>query len=542
MKIINVVFAFLVFCCCFGLNAQQNKYYAVYFKDKGIIDYQIDNVLSTKALALRAKNNIAIDEKDYFVCKDYLEVLDKAGCELLMTSRWLNCAVVKTYDNIEKIRESSFVKSIQIIDIEDESDVNYDKNDICYNNVSSKTDFLSYTESYTDTQLKIVNADCLHTAGFWGEGITIAVLDDGFKYADRMRVFNHLFDNEQIIATYNLVNDDNIYETGEHGSYVLSVLAGYKHGEFMGAAPNADYLLFKTEDNTQETILEEFTWVCAAEIADAYGVDIISSSLNYTEMDEQGQSHAYSDMDGNTCPVSIGASVAASRGILVVNSAGNYGSTAWKYIGAPADAFDIIAVGGINSDSTHWHSSAYGPSYDGRVKPEICCLSANVVVANVANGYSTTNGTSFATPLIAGACACLLQAFPHKTAADIRNAVLSYSNMYNAPNSELGFGIPDFYKSYCQILSLPEKNRVESLALIYPNPVIDNFRIISSVDFDKIYIYNVNGKLLNSEQHRNTDKDVAIFVDNCSAEMLMIVYIVFIDGRSVTKKVVVAEL
>ena len=248
----------------------------------------------------------------------------------------------------------------------------------------------------------------------------------------------------------------------------------------IGAAPMANYLLFRTEDSESETIVEEDYWAAAAELADSIGVDIINSSLGYTIMyDDTINSHTYSDMDGNTTIITKAADRAASRGILVVNSAGNSGLNSWYYIGAPADGDSVLAVGAVDYLGNIASFSSRGPSFDGRIKPNVCAKGMSVVVADQDSSIRYANGTSFSAPLVSGLSACLWQAILSNNIdvsnMDIISLIQESSSLFSNPNDSLGYGIPNFYLSFLN--SSIDSPNYESQINIFPNPFDNLFHL-----------------------------------------------------------------
>ncbi|MFK8061481.1 MAG: S8/S53 family peptidase, partial [Polaribacter sp.] len=279
-------------------------------------------------------------------------------------------------------------------------------------------------------------------------------------------------------------------------------------------APDAKFYLFISEIAETETVLEETLWVEAAERADSLGVNVINTSLGYTTYDNPNHSHSYSDMDGKTTFISRGAEIAASRGMLLVNSVGNSGNSDWKYMGAPADAPSVIAVGAVDASGNIASFSSFGPTSDGRIKPEILAQGANSAIINFSTGErSTSNGTSFSSPIMAGLIACLndeLGMFvkslggkrknnTENRTAVLKQAIYESSDKHNNPIPQYGYGIPNFELAYG--LYLDQIASVEDFSLsslkINPNPIISDFSItnlngdLSSVS---IKIFNILGK------------------------------------------------
>jgi hypothetical protein len=312
-------------------------------------------------------------------------------------------------------------------------------------------------------------------------------------------MFDHLWNNNKILDTWDFVlNQDldfSIDTIGYHGTMVLSCMGAYMPDSLIGTAPDASYLLYRTEDTSSETLLEEDNWVFAAEKADAFGADIINTSLGYSILDDSLESHSYSDMDGNTTVITIAADIAASKGMLVVNSAGNSGTSDWFYITAPADGDSVLTIGAVDSDSIVTSFSSRGPTSDGRMKPNIVAQGLNAVVCNLNNGIRTANGTSFSSPILAGMAASTWSALPLLSSMDLFELIQESGHLYPNGNNEYGFGVPNF-GMLIELLSISELPG-ENLKF-YPNPVSD-FLFLDLDYFEEhkvvsIAIYNVLGE------------------------------------------------
>jgi hypothetical protein len=255
---------------------------------------------------------------------------------------------------------------------------------------------------------------------------------------DSLRLQNRLLGYKDFVLPGN-----NLFEESTHGMSVASTIVGNMPGKLVGTAPKASVWLLRCEDANSEYIFEEDNWVAAAEFADSVGADVINSSLGYTRFDDPSQNHSYSDMDGNTTRITRGADIAASKGILVVNSAGNSGNENWHYIGAPADADSILTIGAVDKNGKIAYFSSFGPSYDGRVKPTICAQGKDAIVSSISDGVYPSNGTSFSSPIMAGAATCLWQANKNKSNMEIIDALIKSGSQYSNPDSVYGYGIPN---------------------------------------------------------------------------------------------------
>jgi hypothetical protein len=228
---------------------------------------------------------------------------------------------------------------------------------------------------------------------------------------------------------------------------VLSCMAAKVPGVMVGTAPGASYWLLRTEDANSEYLIEEHNWASGAEFADSAGADLINSSLGYTTFDDKSTNHKYADLDGKTAPATKAAAIAAKKGLIICNAAGNEGDGDWRYIGAPADAEGILTVGGVDPEGIAAAFSSLGPASDGRLKPNVAAQATETIVASVSGNFYPSQGTSFASPILCGMVACLLQANPGRLPADVIKAIELSGNKYHNPDSVLGYGIPDFIRA-----------------------------------------------------------------------------------------------
>ncbi len=429
------------------------KNYWVEFKDKADNPYLIyfpEAFLSQRAIARRQRQGIAVDESDLPVRPVYLDSLKQLGVSIHNTSKWLNGASVLATDSIIAFIDSlDFVKSVIQVGKHYERQVLLRKN----GKMRDSTANISILESpygLAEHQVKMLRGDYLHSRGFKGKGMLVAILDGGFANVEIMPFFDSLRAANRLRYSKDFVDkDDFVFETSGHGSEVLSVMAANFPGLMVGTAPEATYVCLKTEDIRGEYLVEECNWVAALEYADSLGVDVVNSSLGYTTFNDPSTNHSYSTLDGHSALATRGALMAAMKGMLLVNSAGNEGNSKWKYIDVPSDAENMLTVGGVTPSGQRARFSSVGPTFDGRIKPDVVALSTNVVVASINSPKVVhSRGTSFSAPLIAGLAACLWQAFPEKTNLEIMEAIRQSSSQAEAPDNELGFGIPDFSKAF----------------------------------------------------------------------------------------------
>jgi subtilisin family serine protease len=268
--------------------------------------------------------------------------------------------------------------------------------------------------------------------------------------------------------------------------------------------------LFVTEDSSSENPLEESLWVEAAEMADNLGVDVINTSLGYFGYDNPNYSHTYSDMNGTTAFISRGANIAFSRGMVVVVSAGNSANSANVHIGAPADAIQVLTVGAVDSARNYASFSSIGPSFDGRIKPDVMAQGLNAVVSNPSGTIVTNSGTSFSGPIIAGMVASFWQAFPTFTNAQIVQIIKESADHFTNPNPQYGYGIPNFQLALTNALSSMQFH--SDLILVYPNPVKDvvSFSIPTIGSYKEISIYNSLGQMVVYQSSLNQIQNISL--------------------------------
>ncbi len=407
------------------------------------------------------------------------------------TSRWLNTALFKSESpaDLTSLFNLPFVADVKIVKHPAGKNITNDKLRFALNQADPNS---------FDRPLSMLNGLAVHNSGFTGSGILVAVLDGGFANADKISSLRDLRDRDGIKGTLDVVGkSDFVYSFHNHGTAVLSVLAGNASGSIAGSAPGADFWLIRTEDVSTEYPVEEDFWVAGAEFADSIGADIISSSLGYFTFDDPQLSYKYSDMDGNTTFVTKGADFAASRGILTVCSAGNERNSQWLHIIAPSDGDSVLAVGAVDGNMKISSFSSAGPSFDRRVKPDVAAQGVSVPVQVNALTVDRASGTSFSCPVISGLCACILQAVPEATGADIISALQEASDRFLSPDSLYGYGIPDISKA---IRLLQEKllMRPENGVVLYPNPSSDLIRITFREIPSKltVEVFNTAGNLL----------------------------------------------
>ena len=512
---------------CTGAFAQIGPdLYFIEFTDKNNTPYSLDNpqeYLSQRAIDRRQAQNIAIDSLDLPVNPSYIAALQELGLEIVNPTKWLNGTTVRTndYNLVLQARNLPFVKStprFEIDTVETAKKVGkammVTENRPSTNIIAPKYTDSEYGLSYN--QIALHNGHLLHAEGFKGEGMLIAVTDGGFTNADQMRSLEYLRNSGRIVATRDFAyNGSTVYGHHVHGSMVLSIMAGYLPGEYIGCAPEADYILITSECDDYEEIIEEFNWVSAIEYADSMGADLANVSLGYVDFDSERYNHSREDMDGHTNPSSIGANIAASRGMMIVVAAGNSGQdeNGHVWIGAPSDAYDIVTVGAIDVYEDCAPFSSYGFVEENRIKPDIASVGWNTYVDYVNDSIDVGSGTSFATPLSTGLIACFWQKFRDKTSTEIREALFAAARptvptwdedttlTTGTPNIFTGRGIVDFEVASNLLSEITEAHAPFGIEL-YPNPTSDIVTInLNSDKKAQLSIFSSDGRLLDYKKN-----------------------------------------
>lgn len=474
-----------VFSAVTGQTAP-DKYW-IRFTDKANSPYSIDRpgeFLSARALERRDRYSIPVNSQDLPVNPAYMDSIRSAGAEILTRSRWFNAVTIRATDTsiLQTIRKLPFVYQIK-------SAVYYKSSQLVKDKFETDFQFLTPSIDQTDTtllrygqatrQIGMLNGHILHNQGFQGQGMVIAILDGGFRNVNINRAFDSLRQSNRILGTWDFVGNKPVaYDEHSHGAQVLSTIGANLSGEMVGTAPRASFYLLLTEDTGSELIIEEDNWVAGAEWADSAGADLINSSLGYSTFDNPAQNHTYADMDGNSTRITIAADMAAARGMLVVSSAANEGSTAWHYITAPADADSILTIGSVDSLGYYSPFSSTGPTFDRRIKPNVTAQGSWTAIVGTDGNIYRGSGTSFSSPVMCGLAACLWQINRSLPPMKIIEAIQASASQANSPDSLMGYGIPDFGKALFLIQGMnPIPLTDESLFRIFPNPFADRLRV-----------------------------------------------------------------
>jgi subtilisin family serine protease len=453
----------------------------VFFVDKGErspreVEEAVRELMSvypgrTVARRMAARAGRPFDVNDLPLHRPYVRQVAAAGVEIRAFSRWLNAVSVEaTPDRIRALDRLDFVASMKPV-----GGRSGGPSPVTRKAPSPPPSLGFYGPSYR--QLQQIQVPALHTEGYTGAGVVIAIFDTGFWTE------HESLNGLNVIAEHDFINDDDetANEPGDtihqhyHGTMCLSAMSGNTPGTLMGPAYAADIILAKTEDITMEQPVEEDYWIEAAEWADSLGAQVISSSLCYKNW------YTYEDMDGETAPITIAADRAAVNGIAVVNAAGNSGASSWQYIAAPADGDSVISLGSVDSTGIRSYFSSKGPTYDGRIKPTVMAMGEDTWLADPsgASAYRRGDGTSFATPLAAGAIGLMLEKNPGWTSEDVLEAIMMTGTRAQNPDTLCGYGILQAHSASEYPLAGLAAGPVKAPVLrVYPNPCRTRFSVV----------------------------------------------------------------
>jgi len=547
------------------LSFSQSTRFIVQLKDKKGTAFTLANpsaYLSQKAILRRTKQNINIDSTDLPISAAYLDsIRNVPNVTVKNISKWLNQVLIQTSDAaaITKINSFPFVKVTNAIApkpnpiIQEEINRKFkeeiypikDRNPLINQaNRGAQTSNvqLNYGSSYN--QIHIHEGEYMHDRGYTGAGITIAILDAGFSGYKTNPAMDSVRLQGRILGEWDYVmNEASVTEDHPHGLYCFSIIAANKPGAIVGSAPHASFWLLRTEDAATEYPVEEQNWVVAAEFADSAGADMISSSLGYVDFDDPTYNHTYAQRDGNTSIITKGGDFAAKKGMIVMNSAGNYGAMAsdFKYVSCPADGDSVVAVGATDMAGNIASFSSWGPNSAGKIKPNIVSVGQGTTLANTSGNAASGNGTSFSNPNMAGLIACLWQAYPEFSNMEIIDAVQQSAHLYNNPDVRFGYGIPNFRKAFDILSKEREVKRIvntlgNSWLKAYPVPFEGTFNIALKAPKTgkaSLQLIDVNGRVV-GVQTKDITQDQLYIIDFNEATMLPrgIYFVRYDDGST----------
>jgi serine protease AprX len=493
------ILALLFVLTAYSSEAQTNQYF-IFFKDKTGTPFSIaepNQFLSARSIERRHKQNISITQEDLPVNPDYVSQVKSAGAKIYFTSRWWNGVLIEADAAIMANINSLSLIGGSVLVAPGKKSIGGRLH------ITRQKKNTSADQPVNNTQLQQIGLDEMHAMGYLGEGIWIAIFDSGFQGVNISSPFSHLFTENRVKQTFNFVhNTTGVYQSDDHGTEVLSVMAAHTAGVYTGGVYKAEYLFYLTEDVSSEYRIEEYNWTFAAERADSAGVDIINSSLGYYEFDDSSMDYAKSDLDGSKPVISRAARSAIEKGMIVVCSAGNEGGNSWKLITPPADVEGILAVGSVNSQKSLSSFSSQGPTADNRIKPDVVAMGSGTSIIKSNGALGTASGTSLASPLIASLAAGTLQAFPSLNSSQVYDAIVNSADQASRPDYLMGYGLPHFMA----IKNYIESSQSQEAISIYPNPVTgDSIQIklksIPNVPVE-ITIFDAQGKLVEEYSHQ----------------------------------------
>ena len=499
----KVTFLLLFLTAALFAQAQvATNIYWVQFTDKNNSPYSIDNpeaYLSERALQRRANQGIGIDEHDIPVNPQYLQAVADCGAQLINPSKWLNGVSVYTTNSgvIDAINALEFV--VEVRNCPNDLKAQELKERWLANEMKASEKQSNMRGYYGggETQINQLNANILHDSGYQGEGMIVAILDGGFIGTEEHECFDNMREEGRLLGTRDFVYGSNsVYTQSSHGTSCLSTMAAYVPNTFVGTAPKASYFLIHTEDGYTENIIEEYNWVSGMELADSIGADICSTSLGYVDFDMSQWDHPFEHFDGKTAPGSIGAEIAASRGMVCLIAAGNDGDGVCT-IGIPSDAEHVLTIGAVKGNGTRASFSSVGPTYDGRIKPDVMAMGEDTFVASGYGDYYNGSGTSFATPVMAGAVTCLRQAYPYVSVQEFCDIIRQCGNHANNPDVRYGYGIPDLAMAMAVLHVEESPLQVDQIINVYPNPAKGAVRVALKEGHNAdITVYDIMGRHL----------------------------------------------
>lgn len=493
LQLVTFLLLLLLIPCHLGYGQQSG--YFVGLKDKNGTPFSIhqpQEFLSARAIERRQRQNIAIDQTDLPINPHYISQIKATGAIIKHCSRWLNGVIIfcDNEDVVTQLEALSFVSFV-----EKTKDATKNQKSVVEKSPTQPVNN-ELKGTYLENQISMLNGHKLHQQGHTGEGMHIAVIDAGFYNVNQIAAFDHLFSSGRVLETRDFVADGtSFYKTDPHGMKVLSVMAGIIEGQFQGTAPDASYRLYRTEEMNGEYPIEADYWAYAAEVADSAGVDIIQSSLGYFEFDNPAMSYTHAQINGTT-RISQAAALAAEKGIIVVNSAGNEGSKPWKHTIMPAEVPSIVAVGSISADQAQSYFSSVGYPLWPHIKPDVMAQGTSTRILSNLGTPSVGNGTSYSTPIISGLTACLWQSMPEKTSKEMIMLLRQSGSHHANPDLNFGYGIPNFEKAQ-QMATSADGVKSQEFTLL-PNPFtttlsIRHEQLRGSV---KIKVFNTAGLLV----------------------------------------------
>lgn len=505
MKKLSLLFALLI--SAFATAQTEDALVFLEPKDPAVVAAALANPISIMTQAAIDRKNaqgIVIDERDVPLNESQKAQIDAAtGINVLAKSKWLNAVYVRgTQSNINNLLGLPFVTEIEFADkslnrpaagrslVKDKFEIENQSRPV-------------YNYGSATNQTEMINADYLHENDYIGQDIVVAFMDNGYPGVLTNPAYVDLRNEGRLLGYYDFVDRiENPNGTGSHGAATFSDAAGFLNGQFVGTAPGASYYLYITEDGNSETPAEEAYWVEALERADSLGVYVTNTSLGYQAFDNPSYDHDYPDLDGLTTIAARGSNAAFDKGMINVTSAGNEGNGFGK-VGTPADAPGSFTVGAVDFQGNYVSFSSRGPNASGVIKPDVMAKGLDAAIVGQFGNVSTANGTSFSSPITAGAVAALWSAVPTLKNDVVMQAIRESADRYNNPTNEYGYGIPNFGDALNALLTISvEEQMLENNFALYPNPVSNyiNISFPKSAENAEFALFNVLGeKILQSK-------------------------------------------
>ncbi len=491
------------------LSQNAPGFYWVQFSEKNGTPYSIDYpqaFLSERALQKRILLNKEITEQDLPVNPFYVQtVADSSGGNVHHVSKWFNAMTINLSALDSAALESALQKIQSLPFVLEVKNTGRWKAEVVEERSVSAAGAVEWSEPSSSPygkafrQLELLAIPRMHEAGFKGNGIHVGVFDVGWSYMPEMHAFDALRNEGRLMMTRDFVNplSPNVFDGGDHGTTVLALMtAELDSGRYLGAAPEASYYLFQTENTASEYRIEEDNWVAAAELADSLGLDIINSSLGYSTFDDTTMNYTYADMNGHVSRASQAAQWLSERGVLVVCSAGNSGNYPWYYLHAPSDAEKILCIGATDSLGVDAVFSSHGPSSDGRMKPNVTAQGRRTYYPVQQDVIGRGSGTSFSAPLITGATACAMQAISGIDNQTWMQWIEASGTRAENPDYHYGHGIPDFW---WLLQKNSSRNKLPNFQIhsIYPNPATTLLNVVTAGSPISMWeISDVKGRVL----------------------------------------------
>ncbi|MFN8415782.1 MAG: S8 family peptidase [Cytophagaceae bacterium] len=481
-NLLIVVFFVLHLLC---VQAQTDTV-VVFFKDKLLSSFSVsqpEQYLSPRAIQKRSQNQIEIDTIDLPVNSTYLEDLQLSGANILYSLKWFNAAVI-TYPltNHNTIFTKAYIDHIDVL-----------MSSTLGGTLSSSNTLTDYANS--KNVLDYMDVPYMHQSGYRGNGVLIGIIDSGFEGVDTLSIYKNLRTQNRIVYSYDVADQESdVYNDHLHGTYILSVLAADSSGYYVGVAPDASFVLLRSEISNRELRIEEYNWVKALEIADSCGVDVVNTSLGYNQFDIPHQSYTTNEMDGSTSICAQGSYLAYKKGMILVVSAGNEGNKSWQKITTPGDSPYVITVGSVDYSGTKSDFSSVGPTATGTIKPDVVAIGNTFPCIGPDGNIKITGGTSLSAPMITGLIAGLLQQYPNVSPTVMMELLRRSGSNFQDPNNQIGYGVPTFIRA-SRTFAL--HNNGQSI-YVYPNPAEVGVTPKLTLPSSKynVRIYNTSGALM----------------------------------------------